>query len=499
MVAKQVDPDLLRRGIDFRVFVEEICGIRLNPAQQRIYRHLQVGPDRMWPFKDMEIVSANQVGKTLITACIILWACMYKVGKDPDPITWIKAPYLWLHLGPVQQQAYHAYKDMKLIIRNEHPAQGERGNFPTAMVSETKVEKYYDGYVFWNGAEAHFRTGENKAEAILGYRAAGISVDEAAFLDHLSDVVNEVLYMRLIASKGPLFLISTPNGMNDYFDIVDEIQSLGSRVEDMVWHWDDKRLVWAVVADNAGYGIDQEEIDRMERTINPATKEQQLRGAFLQPLDVFFQPADKILDAFRHDLPDHQDPIPGHTYEIFWDPSISSDPTAAIVLDTTFTPWVGVHHEWFQKPLDAAGLVGEMFSLHRTYHGYWDINVIPRVASKATTGYDATSMGGALMRKLVAKIRPQRPINFGGNAQKVPMLTDLRALLTTGKIILPASWKPVRQEILNYKLKDDKIRQDNVMALMGASVLGKSRNTMGKQQKADVSARTTPRRRLTWA
>lgn len=494
---KYATQDMLRKGINFRYFCEEICGIKMNPAQERIYSVLDIDASRRWPFKEFDIVSANQVGKTLIASVLILWACMYKVGTPPDD-GWSKAAYLWLHLGPVQQQAYHAYKDMKLIVKNEHPAQGTRGRFPTPMAEPIKVEKYYDGFAFWNGAEAHFRTAENKAEAILGYRAAGISVDEAAFVDHLSSVVNEVLYMRLIASQGPLFLISTPNGMNDFFDFVDEIQSLGERRGEMVWGWEDKRLAWATISDNAGFGITQEEIDRMERTISSATKEQQLRGAFLEPQDAFFRPQDKILEVFKHDLPHHADPIPGHRYALFWDPSVAADPTAAIVLDTTTEPWVGVNHKWFEKPLDLAALIGEMFSLHRTYHGYFEEGAVPRVATRGVTGYDATSMGGMMVRQMVAKIKPQRPINFGGSAQKVPALTDLRGMLTSGKIILPASWKEVRQEILNYKLKDDKIRQDNVMALMGATMVAQGLN-VGKAKKANVHAQPAKKKTLRWS
>lgn len=505
----QEDAIRLQRGQDFEVFCEEICGIRLNRAQKRIARRLRVGPDRKWRFKTGHIVAANQIGKTLVTALIILWACCYKIGIDPrDTEGWLHAAYLWLHLGPVQQQAYHALKDIRRIIKNEHPAQYDdaakktRGRFPTALVEETKVEKYYDGLVFWNGAEAHFRTGENKAEAILGYRAAGISVDECAFLDHLAVIVDEVLYMRLIASKGPLLLISTPNGMNDFFDFVDAVRSTGlepkGETEGMVWELGDRWLVWAFIDDNLGYGIDAEEIERMERTINPATKEQQLRGAFLEPAEAFFVPQAQILAAFDNSLPQEQQPVPGHVYVEFWDPSISSDPTTVIVLDVTEKPWVGVYHRHYEKPLDVTQLVGEMYRVHRYYHDFKDPKNWLSVPSKSTCGFDATSMGGQIVLGLLQPLHPKHPVNFGGNATKLPALINLRDLLTRGDIKLPGSWLKVRQELLNYKLKDDKIKQDNVMALMGAGIVASSM-TIGRKQKANsASARVTPKRVLRW-
>lgn len=500
---KVADQELIKRGIDFEVFCEEILGVRLNPAQKRVVRRLKVGPDHQWGFKTAHVVAANQIGKTLITGCLILWACTYKIGVDAldteneeDIKRWLDESYLWINLGPVQQQSYHAYKDIRRLIKNEHPAQEGRGKFPTEMVEPTKVEKYYDGFVFWNGAEAHFRTAEDKAEAVLGYRAAGITFDEAAFEDHLTEVVNTVLYMRLIAMKGPLFLISTPNGMNDFFDFVDEVKTEGDRVEDMVWVYRDKWLVWATIVDNEGYGISHEEIERMEETIGSATKEQQLRGAFLEPAEAFFVPQQKILDVFDSEMPHETAPIPGHDYVEFWDPSISSDPTVVIVLDVTERPFQGVYWHWYDKPLDVTQLVGEMHRVHLYYNGFRDVRNPLSPPTTSVMGFDATSLGGAIMNQLLAPLRPKRPVNFGGNATKLPALINLRSLLTKGDVVLPGSWVRVRSELLNYRLKDDKIQQDNVMALVGASIVAGGAHR--KSVKADVSARVTKKRRLVW-
>ena len=485
---------MLRRGENFAYFTEEILGIRLNAAQKRIAKRMEVGRTREWQFKTLAVVAANQIGKTLIEACIILWAGNYKIGVDPsDPKKWAASPYLWIHLGPVQQQAYHAYKDAKLIIRNVHPAQGNRGKVPAGLVSTIKMENYYDGLEFWNGAQAMFRTAENRGEAILGYRAHGISVDEAAFVDHLTVEINEVLRMRLISTGGPLLVFSTPNGMNDFFDLVDGIKSKSKEVESMVW-WDgrDEFLVWATIQDNVGYGIDQAAVDRMEEGLSPATKEQQLRGAFLEPLEAFFVPQEKILKAFTRRLPPEQNPIPGHQYAIFWDPSISSDPTAVVVLDVTESPWEGVYYKWYERPLDVAGLTNAIYQLHGRYNHFEEKGTLS-VPTQAITGWDATSMGGQLVKGLLNGVNPQRAVNFGGNAIKTPSLTNLRDLLTSGKLIVPAEWTRLRQEVLNYKLKDEKLKQDSVMALMGASIVATGM-TMGQVSKPfKVQARITQR------
>lgn len=499
LAAKNEVASLLVRGADFETFCEEILGVKLNRAQKRIARVLKTQANRQWALKELVVVAANQIGKTLIEACIILWACTYKIGLDPEDMkAWERAPYLWIHLGPVQQQAYHAHKDAKLLIKGEHPSQGNRCKLPKGLITEIKIENYYEGFGFFNGAQAMFRTGEHKAEAILGYRAAGISVDEAAFVDYLTEVKNTVLMMRLIASGGPLLMFSTPNGMNDFFDQADSIKSEGRQVAEMVWQDGERFLIWAVITDNMGFGLNEEEIKRMERDINPATKEQQLRGAFLEPLEAFFVPQAPILAAFRDSLPHESPPIAGHQYAEFWDPSISSDPTACIVLDVTKFPWTGVFFGHWERPMPVEGLVGEMYRVHNSYHGYQDRNALS-FPSRAVMGFDATSMGGAVMRQLVGPINPKRPINMAGApAKKIAALTNLRDRLTKGEIILPASWTRLRQEVLNYRLKDDKIKQDAVMALMGADMVATSM-TMGFAQKpVHPEARITQRRELRW-
>jgi len=492
--------DLLRRGENFVVWCEEILGIKLNPAQHRIARCINGDADhhvRDWAFKTLVVVAANQIGKTLIQACMILWAMNYKIGVDDrNPEEWLNANYLWIHLGPVQQQAYHAFKDMNQILKNAHPAQ-KNSRLPGGLFEKIKIEQYYEGVQCWNGAQVMFRTAENKGEAVLGYKAAGISVDEAAFVRGLTSEVNEVLKMRLVSTGGPIMLFSTPNGMNDFFDAMDAIKSVDHRVEDMIWHNGDSRLVWATIADNIGYGISEKEASRMEHELNVATKEQQLRGAFLEPLEAFFVPQAKIIEAFDKALPTEVRPVPGHLYAIFWDPSLASDPTAVVVLDVTYKPWIGVYFRWYERPLDITALTGAIFQLHGDYHNAKSDNRLS-TPSHGVTGFDATSMGGAAVKGLLAPLNPKRPVNFGGNALKTPSLTNLRDLLTKGDIKLPGDWLRLRQELLNYKLKDESIKQDTVMALMGCSIVARNMTIGRSAQKFDVSGTRAPKKQLRW-
>lgn len=463
-------PDLWL-GRDLEYFAEHILGVRLNRAQKRWFRRIQKAGK--WTVKGSVHVAANQTGKSLGVAILILWAAVYKIGVEfSDPKAWIDAPYHWFHVAPTQQQAYIPLRDIELLVKGAHPAQGERSRFPASLVKFEKVEQYYDGFSTPFGASVQFRTTEEKAKALQGRRAHGISFDEAAFENHLKSVINETLLMRLISTGGPLHIVSTPNGINDYFEVVQQIKDAGVEVEEQVWVTPDAWvLVWSTIADNAGYGISQDEIDRMERDLDPATKEQQLRGAFLEPAEAFFTPTGQILKAFQN-IPEHVPALAGHNYVIAWDPSVASDPTAAYVLDVTAKPWHVVEEVWERKPLGILPLVDRIFGLHnrRSGEGRHGFN-----RSTAITGYDSTAMGGAIVKQMLTGLTPQKAINFGGQSKvKLDILANLRDALNKGDLIIPDAMVGLKREILNYRLKDEKLQQDRVIALaIGAWIAAK--------------------------
>jgi hypothetical protein len=482
---KQADTiDHLEKGRDPVYFFEKVLGIRVNHAQKRWLDLIRPGEDGwQWRHKMVIHVAANQIGKTLGVAGLILWACNYKTGvKTEDPEEWLRATYLWIHVAPKQQQAYLPLKDIRLLIRGNHPAQVLKYNLPDGFVKEVRVEQYYDGLEFWNGAIVQFRTSEDKAQALQGYRCSGISFDEVGFEDHLKAVVYETLMMRLISTGGPILLVGTPNGLTEYYEFVRDIVDQGREVGERQWVKDDSALCWSHVSDNVGFGITQQEIDRMEENLDPTTKEQQLRGAFLEPAEAFFIPTEKMLAVFDKDMAESELPVRGHRYVIFWDPSVAADPTAVVVLDVGVKPWKGVYFKHYGKPAAFNQLIGDIYALHALYNSDGAI---------AITGFDATSMGGAVVRQSLANLHPQRPMNFGGPSTKVTSLMNLKAAITEKKIIIPSSWARLQRELLNYRLKDDKIQQDAVMALVGATDIA-SKGFSGSQKSSfSVNGRIT--------
>jgi len=457
-------------------FFEQVLGIRVNHAQRRWLLLIRPGEDGwQWRYKTVIHVAANQIGKTLGVAGLLLWAANYKIGNDPaDAQAWLVSPYLVIHVAPKQQQAYLPLKDSVMICKGQHAAQKMKVRIPEGFARETKVESYYQGLELWNGAIIQFRTSEDKAQALQGYRCNLITFDEVGFEAHLKAVVYETLMMRLISTGGPILMVGTPNGMTEYYEFVTEITTQGKSLGDRVWEKDDAALCWSHVTDNIGYGISQEEVDRMEANLDPATKEQQLRGAFLEPAEAFFIPTDLVIKAFDDNIPELELPISGHSYAIFWDPSVASDPTAVVVIDVSAKPWKGVYFKHYLKPPSFSQLISEIYALHALYNSD---------GAKATTGFDSTSMGGAIIRQSLSGLHPQRPLNFGGPATKITSLTNLRAALVEKKLRLPGKWFRLKREILNYRLRDDKIAQDSVMALVGSCDMA-SRGVGGTQTAA---------------
>lgn len=161
------------------------------------------------------------------------------------------------------------------------------------------------------------------------------------------------------------------------------------------------------------------------------------------------------------------------------------------MLDITKKPWIGVYFRHYVRPMALPQLLNEMSMVHTHYNSAeHEKRMLPR--SKAITGYDATSMGGAMFKQMLRIIQPSRAVNFGGPDKKLKSLSALRAVMTKGELLLPDSWTQVRQEVLNYRLKDDKLRQDCVMALDGAVDVASSSMNIGQSVPMRVSGRITP-------
>lgn len=467
------------RGRDPVYFAEKFLGVLLNPAQKRWFaRALRTRNGWDWVFRRGAHVSGNQTGKTLGLAIAVLWAANYKIGVDNSAESnwdaWLNSAYNWFHLAPSYTQSLLLRNDITNLMEGKHPAQFDKttGEFrkcywQPGLATEKKIDSTYYAFELWNGARIHFRSSDNKAKSLQGVRAHGISFDECAFEDYLQVVLDQAIKLRLISTNGPIMLVSTPNGINDYYQVVQDYISKSVKIDEKTWESEEQQVyvVWSHVSDNVGFGYDQEAVDYLEQENDP-TKEQQLRGAFLEPEDAFFVPLPDIEAAFVS-IPVEVEPHNDHNYVIFWDVSVASDPTVCVVIDVTHEPFRGVYYRRWEKPLPFRELLAEIRRIH-TYYST-PVRSMPGRIPTATTGFDASSMGGAAVRQELDGLHPIRPTVMSGSSRvKDEMLINLRKALSTKRLLLPKEWTQAMREVLAYRRDDDKLKQDSVMALMGA-------------------------------
>lgn len=470
------------KGRDPIYFAENFLGVRLNHAQMRWFKTAcRTKNGWQWMFRRSVHVSGNQTGKTLGLAIAVLWAATYKIGVraegGSDWDLWLNSPYNWFHIAPTYTQSMLLLADMKNLMMGAHPAQFDRETgqrrqmfWQNGLWTEKKFDNTYPGFTLFNGANIHFRTSSEKANALQGVRAHGISFDEAAFETYLIEIMETAVKLRLVSTGGPLWLVSTPNGINDFYTVVQEIIRAGvNTFHPRVWEAEERKLclVWSYITDNVGYGLTEEDVAFMEEDVDESTKEQQLRGAFLEPKDAYFVPVKSIIKSFTTKLLPEEEPKNGHSYAIFWDVSISNDPTVVVVLDVTRKPWRGVYFRRWTKPMALRELTSEMRRIHAYYN-----TPVPGVFGDrpvAITGFDASAMGGVILREEIKGITPQRPVNMTGSSKvKDTMLSNLKAAMQKKYVYFPAEWAALQNEILNYRRDDKKIVQDCVITAAGA-------------------------------
>lgn len=461
---------------DIFTFCEEVMGVRVNRAQDRWFSIISQQRNDSWFYRMVIHRAANQVGKTLGLALADLWAAHNKIGAPhKDPKFLFSSPYMWLHLGPdfgTSRKMLNA--DLIPLLEGRHPAQFDKETnmfrpclYPREAWEKVNFESEYPGIRLWNGSEIHFRTLDDRAKGISQVVANGISVDEAGLEPHLKETTSTTLQMRVTANNGPLWFVGTPDGPNDFAEMIWDMEAKGKEVENRIWRDDQQQraLVWSIFDDNVGFGVTQEEADFQEATQDPATKEAKLRGAILFPSKSFFTPSENIVRAWVPGLKPQEVPQPGHKYVIFWDVSVQSDPTVMIVLDVTRKPWRGVKFRRWVKPMGIEDLIDSM----QQEHFFWQKVQPGMIGPHVRTGYDSTAMGGAIFTQLLKGISPKIGMNLGGTTKvKLQALADLRAMMSRLDVVWPEDWLTLRKEIMGYRLEDKNIRQDCVMTAAGA-------------------------------
>jgi len=481
--------DFERGRWDLEFFAWRFLGIRLHSGQRRMaeaylkrrangYRALY-----LW----LMIAAGNRAGKTLGLAIIVLHACLYKMGVEPpDPADEksvqhrINAPYVWYHFGLEQENADIVFEELRAILESRHEAQKDADGSPTScpLVSELggiekvlaqPIDKKYKGDYPWikfspalGGADIHFRSVAQKALGSLGRDMHGVSFDEAGIVGpKLPFLLNEVLHWRRLGTGGQFILISTAS------------EAIGPEFADLWYTGDEtsgdfrpgRHSMRMSTRENIGYGISQEDFDLLIEGMEPDIIAQNIDGEFIQGPSAYFN-ASSVRAAFHHWLPESAAPARRHNYVQGVDPALRLDSAWSLVLDVLLHRdsgepiLVGVRAARTRGKLTTPQLV----DLAAIPHGAYDYG-----GSNCSTAIDATGFGGKLFKEaLEDQIGSVRSIEFGGSIQKKrKLLGNLRSMIDEGRLFLPAHgiWLQVRRQLLGYKLSDQSIEQDAVMAL----------------------------------
>lgn len=468
--------DLERGRTDPVWWALRFLGVKLHRDQQRWVRYAaRRAADGYSPALLTTLVSAgNRAGKTLGLAIIVAHHCFYKLGLRPpkpndraDAQRFATLPYFWYHLAPQQTIAEIVFNELVRIFSGSHPAQfdketGEARGCPLMdeLGAVVMWDRKYRGEYLWirfhpvvGGAEIHFRTTDDKAKAMLGLDAHGISLDEAAFELYLDTVRNEVLNTRRMSTGGPLHAISTPSeGVNAFSDWWEEGNPANPYRHPKVL-----ALRMSTRA-NVGFGITQSNLDDMIAQMPEYLVPQNIDGEFIEAVDAYFH-APAVEAVFDLDQAEELKPERGHRYVNGVDPGIASDATGSLVLDYTVRPIKGVRLSKRQGRQAIPAVVNMVRENHLLYQ---------QDGASCTTILDSTGMGGKMFRQEFSIIRPLREYDFAGTkAKKLELLSDLKAVIDRGDIRLPKRglWAQLRRQILGYKLDDKKLDTDLVMAL----------------------------------
>jgi hypothetical protein len=449
-----------------------LLGVKVHPGQTRFYdamlRREKHGIKAA--YLNVALAAGNRAGKTLALAIILLHHGHFKIGlpspaDDSDEAVgkWRSHPWHAYHFGVQQEIADLVWQEMQMLLDGVHPAQ-KGGGCPLTTWLGRKVittDKKERGEYRWvkfdpllGGAEIHFRTTNEKAIGQLGKDMNLISYDECGFDPNLTWIVNEVLHMRRLSTAGQLILISTPSESFQQFS--DE------------WHKGDPEnplrapyhiSVRMSTRENIGYGVGQQEFDRLVAAMPQHLVPQNVDGFFIEGRNAFFN-AEAVELCFDPDLPVHIPPTAKHMYVQGVDPAMSYDATWSITLDYTAGDRVlGVQAIRREGKQSLPKLVELITNTHTSYNGG---------SARCMTACDTSGMGGKVFKEALQDLHPFRAVEFGGvKSRKMKLLTDLKGYIESGRLRFPKAgpWLELRRQLLSYRLDDRNLRTDAVMAL----------------------------------
>lgn len=438
------------------------------------------------------LCTANQIGKTFLTAVKHCWSCYYKIGRDSDPKNFDKMEYKTLNVSPHSDQANKCKEYVQNLFSGRHVYFDPETGKLTANEIHPAVEGFVRGgnanlgeISFANGAFFYSKsTGQDKGTARAGEQFGYISYDECAQSRHLKDEL-PMLQSRILRYGYCFDLISSPESGKPSHLYYSRMVKRGVKIDRGWWGFTGIEFTENVYIDP---GQKKKSMQRIIDT-DPEKAKQMLRGLFISTGDKFLtmEAVQQIFDGTPK-IEQIEMGVKGRKYLITadWGMSDTGDKTVFFVID--YTDWTTkgkvyiVNHQVIKggSPTMQFAALRVLFN-NFGGHGKKDESgeYIWHPVKLIT---DSNSLGGVIIKKMLVELKP---FGFGSKGdQKDQMLSEAYKMLNhqrkytvdsqTGEVNEGnADFGQVRgyyisqleEQLGVYKVDDKDIEQDMVMSL----------------------------------
>lgn len=453
---------------DFPFFCEKMLGIELNNAQRKVIK--EVWPyilAKEFPFR-MLLLAGNQAGKTCLAACLCLWFAYTKYTFLPHTFVgaeWRKLEYAIAVIAPLRSLTRAMFHSILKIVNGKYliAPRIDRGETEYRF-NECRIKGFVYRYTKTeaegfgsiptmfcaNGATIeYFTTYGSKGDTIQGSNYYFMLYDEFGRSDSLHDELPD-LYNRLQTTRGGLMALTTPSEKHpNAIQFIDELlrkpqhRFKSFRFSSLDNEFKRHEDIYASVS-----GLSKWEQDQI------------IHGHLVPPRASFFPP-EKITDVFvpTADLPPTKPIVAGRRYAMGLDTAMVADRIASYVLDVSERPYrVIAKHAVRGKEKKVQEHVSDLTDIYTRFP-----------ISSLEVVIDVTNEAGHIWVNLLEPLNPV-PFRFGLEKgtqinTKVDMLTTLRQCIENNDIILDDEDYKLKRQLTNYKIDDDKLETDLVMAL----------------------------------
>lgn len=464
------------------LFAEKILGIPMHEGQKKWVKFATKKINILRP--------GNRWGKSLGEAIIHLWHCMCKPGLDgkvSTPEEWLRVEYQTLNFGPGYEQAREVLRLARDIAQGNMllpvELQGKWGVTNNSQIKdwaivEDKSDSQQLPYLgFKTGAKLIARSYSEMGAAFKMKALAFISGDECADIADLWTFTNITLLPRLVSLGGIIHFVGTPQPEgHDYMKMIDMAEDeMGEE------NWFTKGMMYTqrgTMYDNTF--LPREEVERTEKIADENLRRQIIYGEYVETGDKYFG-FERVTRATDQSLQLEESGIPGRKYIVTADFAAGDSPwadfTVLMVVDYTEEPYKVVYFNRIKGGdmpipiqyslvedvctrfpgrliIDATALGGKnaLAFLGKLYP--IGLEITPRVKGEMLATLKVSLDGGQSKSR-----RRERTMGEDGRWQEQnPNWGLLRFPLIT----------PLISELQNYRLDDQKLRQDCVMALAQA-------------------------------